>query len=324
LALGIVRGELTILLWGGAFGFAWIYVVLAGAWIGWRVRKRLPQAHPIAAASPPLLTFTSDRLPRAPALFSWKLRVEARHSTTRHYTAILNPSETSLTPTWPRGRYLVTARWQLADWFGFTRLTIPPKESVALTVEPARREFHPPAAPDHRRGPTRPRRTGRRAGEPFDIRHYVPGDDLRRLHWPLYAHSDSLFVRTAETVPPPTGHQFIVLDIDAASEEALDYRLECLVGWLDNLDAAASEWTVVVPAARLTLDPSNREALASLSPAPLPPTVDTEWPETVSVLTASDETPLIGELIRSRRRVRPVIVIQTPLPRLRRTWWRRV
>ncbi len=296
-------------------------MVLAGAWSGWRLRRTLPQAHPEAA--PHVLLFHSDPLPVAPPLFSWTLRVDARHSAERQFTVWLPVPVTEFTPTWPRGRYEVTAWWELSDWFGFTRLAVPPRDRTVFTIEPRPRAFLPTPLPEHRRGSSRPRRTGRRAGEPFDVRHYVPGDDLRRLHWPLYAHSDSLFVRTAEPVPPPAGHQFIVLDLAAANENVLDARLEHLAGWLAGLDARGAGWTLAVPAADLTLRPGGLAALAALSPQLLPPTIDSSWPETVSVLTGTGRDGLIRELTRTRRRVRTVMVPEeTPAPP-QRPWWSR-
>jgi uncharacterized protein (DUF58 family) len=322
---GILHGELTTLLWGGAFGFVWITVVVLGAWSGWRLRRTLPQVHPEVSGRPPVIFFPSEPLPHAPPLFSWRLRVEARHSAQRSFTAVLPQSATELAPTWPRGKYLVTARWELADWFGFTRLTVPPRDSAVAIIEPRPRVFSPPVLPEYRRGSSRPRRTGRRSGEPFDVRHYVPGDDLRRLHWPLYAHSDSLFVRTAEPVPPPAGHQFIVLDIAAADETALDVRLEHLTGWLNALDARDSGWTLAVPAAGLTLrNGTGFEGLAALSPSTVPAAIDSSWPETVSVVTGPQGAhQLLNELARSRRRVRPVVIPdETPLVK-RQSWWSR-
>lgn len=299
-------------------------MTLVGAWSGWRLRTRLPQVRPTASSHPPRLEFQSDALTRAPALFSWRLRVDARHSAARRFTVHLPQHSLALEPDWPRGRYEVTALWELADWFGFTQLTVPPRESTVLTIEPGQREFRPAALPERQRGTARPRRVGRREGEPFDVRHYVPGDDLRRLHWPLYAHSNNLFVRAAEPIPPPTGHQFVVLDLSAANEEQLDTRLELLRGWLSELDASGSGWTVAVPAARLTLRSGDGSALAALSPAPLPLAVDASWPESVSVLTGSEAAiaPLVNELIRSRRRVRPLVAPSDAAP-ARRVWWRR-
>lgn len=325
LALGLVHGELTSLLWGGAFGFIWTAVVLAGAWSGWRLGKRLPQAHPETTSPPPALRFRSDPLPAAPPLFSWRLRVEAFHSEERRFTTRLPLPAAEFTPSWPRGRYQVTARWELADWFGFTRLTVPPRDQVILTIEPKPRAFLPPPLPEHRRGSWRPRRTGRRTGEPFDVRHYVPGDDLRRLHWPLYAHSDSLFVRTAEPEPPPAGHQFIVLDVAAADENALDVRLEHLAGWLAGLDAQGSGWTLDIPAVGLRLGPGDgKAALAALSPLSLPPNLDTAWPETVSVVTGTGGAGgLIRELTQARRHVRTVAIPDEHAMAPSRPWWRR-
>lgn len=228
-------------------------------------------------------------------------------------------------PSWPRGRYLVTARWELADWFGFTRLAVPSRDSAVVVIEPQSRAFSPPSLPEYRRGSSRPRRTGRRAGEPFDVRPYVPGDDLRRLHWPLYAHSDSLFVRTAEPVPPPAGHQFIVLDVTAPDEAALDTRLEHLTGWLTALDTRDAGWTLAVPAAGLTLRPeAGFAALAALSPSATPTAIESSWPETVSVVTGSLGAPsLLSELTTTRRRVRPVVIPDETPEVKSRPWWSR-
>ncbi len=238
---------------------------------------------------------------------------------------VLPHSFTEFAPSWPRGRYEVTARWELADWFGFTRLVVPPRGNTVVVIEPQPRLFSPPPLPEYRRGSSRPRRTGRRSGEPFDVRHYVPGDDLRRLHWPLYAHSDTLFVRTAEPVPPPAGHQFIVLDVAATDEAALDSRLEQLTGWLTALDSRDAGWTLTVPAANLTLrSGAGYAALAALSPGSLPVTIDPSWPETVSVVTGPRGAPaFLSELARSRRHVRPVVIPDPkPVPP-NRAWWSR-
>ena len=44
------------------------------------------------------------------------------------------------------------------------------------------------------------------------VRHYVPGDELRSVHWPTSAHRDSLYVKEFEL--EPSGNVWVVLDLD--------------------------------------------------------------------------------------------------------------
>ena len=224
----------------------------------------------------------------------------------------------------------MAARWELTDAFGFTRLIPRARWTEILTVEPVWVPFSPPRPPATRPGPWRPRRTGRRAGDPFDVRSYVPGDDLRRLHWPLFAHAGDLYVRTAEPSPPPSGHQFLVLDTEAASEEELDERLGRLLNWLSALDAQGTGWTLAIPASDITLTAGTAPGpiLAALTPAVLPdgPVVP-GWPETVTVLTGQGSrgaAALSRRLAEARRRFQPIISPSTPHPASQKIpWWGR-
>ena len=226
LASGLLHGELTTLLWGGAFGFVWLYSVAARLLAARDQRVRRPLAS-LETGSDSSLIFTVQAHPPTPAFFHWWLRVEGIHSTTRRFErrVPLNRNENRLDLELPRGRYEVTGRWELTDAFGFTRLIPRRRWTVVLTVETVALPFSPPRPPATKPGLWKPRRSGQRTGDPFDVRPYVAGDDLRRLHWPLYAHAGHLFVRTAEPSPPPSGHQFLVLDTEARSEEDLDARL---------------------------------------------------------------------------------------------------
>jgi uncharacterized protein (DUF58 family) len=230
---------------------------------------------------------------------------------------------------WPRGEYEVQVRWELVDAFGLTRLHAKALWTTTVWVPPTALPFSPPRPPAARPGPWTPRRTGRRAGDPFDVRRYVPGDDLRRLHWPLYAHAGNLFVRTSEPTPPPTGHQFVVLDTEAASEEDLDGRLGRLATWLLLLGAQGTGWTVAVPATDEFLDPSTpwEKRLAALSPEPLPDgPVPPSWPATVVLVTgptSSGAARLASRLEAARRRFQPVFIPAPPVQGRRWSWWRR-
>jgi len=326
--VGFLHGELTSLLWGGAFGFLWAYVVTAR--MVTRLSSRVTNPRGSLEVIPgPSLVFRTDTRPPAPAFFGWWLRLEGRHSPTRSFDLRVPLAEVTTVPlVLPRGRYQVTARWELCDAFGFTRWVPRAQWDEVVTVEPRARPFDAPPPPPTRRGPWRPRRSGRRTGDPFDVRPYTPGDDLRRLHWPLFAHSGTLFVRTAEPSPPPSGHQFLVLDTEASSEEALDHRLDALVAWIDALEVQGTGWTLVVPAADLTLGPGAAvgSALAPLVPTPFHGPVDPHWPEVVTLLTGTASAGadrLARNLAASRRSYHPVAIDDPAPASFPSPWWRR-
>jgi len=134
-------------------------------------------------------------------------------------------------------------------------------------------------------------------------------------------------VRTAEPTPPPSGHQFLILDTEADTEEILDDRLGRLVTWLAQLEQGGTGWTLAIPAAGLWLQTNPGPVLAALEPAQLPDLLDPQWPETVTLLTGPGSrgaAALARRLALSRRRYRPVVV---PLPGevalAPRPWWGR-
>lgn len=256
---GLIRGELATLLWGGAFLFTWGYTVAAGAVVRTRWKREAGQ-----------LPLATEALPPVPVFLRWELSVEAVHSANRRESWCL-PAGPKLTIPTPRsrGRYRWEARWVLRDWFGFLNWSPPSVWEGEVVVPVAAVEAPVPSAIAGPQGTRVPRRGGPRAGDPFDVRKYTPGDDLRRIHWPLYAHGGDLFVRTADPSPPPEGLRPLVLDLDAPNEEALDHRLGVVVGWLNVWDAEGVPWSLGVPATglRLTAGGGSLESLAALSPA---------------------------------------------------------
>ena len=52
------------------------------------------------------------------------------------------------------------------------------------------------------------------------VRHYVPGDALRSVHWPTSAHRDSLYVKEFEL--EPSGNVWILLDLDRRVQAGSD------------------------------------------------------------------------------------------------------
>ena len=299
-------------------------------WTGRDSRVKRPQGI-LEVVSDQTVVFLTQSRPPTPAFFRWWLRVEGLHSEARSFERriALEAHETRVELELKRGSYQVTARWELVDAFGFTRLIPRKRWTAVLTVETRAQPFSPPRPPATKPGPWKPRRSGRRTGDPFDVRPYVAGDDLRRLHWPLYAHAGDLFVRTAEPSPPPSGHQFLVLDTEAASEEDLDSRLGRLVTWLQVLDTEGTSWTLAIPAFDTTvLGAATGPVLAALTPAPLPDQpVPSSWPPTVTLLTGPDSlgaVRLSGRLAGARRRFQPVVTPLAEHPKTPKSaWWKR-
>ncbi len=72
-------------------------------------------------------------------------------------------------------------------------------------------------APGGRAGEGRPRRRAlERTVNAATVRSYVPGEDLRWIHWPTSARHDSLYVRLFENTP--AGDWWIFLDLDQAAQ----------------------------------------------------------------------------------------------------------
>lgn len=323
LGLGFFHGELTTLLWGGAFGFVWLYVAVAGL-VASRVGALRAPEGTLAVLPDRNLVFQTKDVPRAPALFGWFVEVEGVHSPDRRFDRRhpLGPEVVFAPPTL-RGLYRTTARWELGDAFGFFRWSPGVTWEALVVVPPPPRPFVPPTPPRVGQGLWRPRRTGSQAGDPFDVRPYQPGDDLRRLHWPLYAHSGQPFVRTADP-SPPTGRWHLVLDTEARDEEELDHRLGALVTWLELLEHRHEDWTLEVPGVEpaVVARPGGPwlEALAGLWPGPLPDAPS--HPGAFVLITGA--TSLGGRVWQDSGVSFQTVVVEVP-PRTapRRPWWKR-
>lgn len=77
----------------------------------------------------------------------------------------------------------------------------------------------------------------RRTGERVDVRPYVPGDDIGRIHWKVYAHTGELFFRIPEEQPPPAQAVHLLIDADQREESLLDQVIECTLGLARALEA---------------------------------------------------------------------------------------
>ncbi len=106
----------------------------------------------------------------------------------------------------------------MADPCGFFQVTQHYPATTTLMVYP-RASFLPDLQLPRGRAPGRAT-TAERAPEDTitigGLRPYLPGDTLRRIHWPSTARHDALMVREFDR--EPTGDLWLVVDMDAASQ----------------------------------------------------------------------------------------------------------
>lgn len=140
---------------------------------------------------------------------------------------------------------------------------------------------------------------GPRSGRPqdlddhFDTRPYYPGDDIRHLHWKLFAHTGQLILRKAEATPPPRERLFLLVDpwLPLTGEEAhrvLDRLAAAVWRWAELAHEHEADLAVIGPGlqwARGEPPTRLRRWLAALDPAPRVPIPDKDWPSGLAVFT---------------------------------------
>ncbi|GEM_PF-5788941 len=223
-SVGVYRKELASILWGIGMGSIWVFSLLfstGAAFLLFRRRYHLLKHLEFAYSKENLyagkpITF-SVSLPkevlqgvgRVPGILLWyRYRVSAFQERVYQWKVILDPRHPSIqiTPPSPlRGAYMGSVGiLQVEDCFRFCQIDIPLPEEEHLLVLP---EPAPPfPLPNLKaQGGTRHREQHPTYTtlEELEIRKYIPGDDPRRLHWKLYAHSGELFLRIGEQDPPP-------------------------------------------------------------------------------------------------------------------------
>lgn len=241
---GILRIDLALLLWGGAFLLISVYTLLGNHLTRVIARnhfKKRPGAYdiflPVKGHFPGTVARADIRielpaflLPGFVVYFSyiltWRnhrsIRIECRLTGRTNSRVIEFPAE-------KRGDYHSDIALLIyRDVLGFTRGSIP------LNVEERVRIFPDsvPAADNIRRleeggEATEFVKRRRLSEERLEVRKYYPGDDPRRLNWKVYAHLGELFLRVGEETPPPESRIFVILDSNqsgqATSEFSADY-----------------------------------------------------------------------------------------------------
>lgn len=184
----------------------------------------------------------------------------------------------------PRGLFQIEfLSFTVSDPFGLSRLVVTgtpvhrrayPLLRVRAERAPAREvELHLDA------GPRIPRfdLSAERNDELIEARPYHPGDDIRRIHWTMYAHTGRLFVRVGEEVAPPAVVARITIDARGLTTPAqLDRLFGRALGLSDRIAIAQHgepepelEWMLIDTRGRRTvLGGTNRaeRVLAAADP----------------------------------------------------------
>jgi uncharacterized protein (DUF58 family) len=248
LIVGALRMELAAILWGSAFTLLAVYGVVANGITQSILRSFFrrapdPMDFTLSAAGvfPGISTAAqlNAELPRCRApgikvrfeiLLYWPGREPLGLSC--DLRGGRNHREFELSPAY-RGLYRSReVRIVLSDLLGFTRfpLTLPLNERLrvfpAVQPEAVRR---PPSLEGGQEEHHRTRQ--RRNEELLEVRKYFPGDDIRKVHWKVFAHTSELFLRIGEETPPPESRLLVILD--SAPSKAVPPRFEA--DYLDSL-----------------------------------------------------------------------------------------
>lgn len=245
LITGILRIDLALLLWGGAFLLISVYTFLGNHLTRVIARnhfKKRPGAYDIFLPVKGLFPGTVARadirielpaflLPGFVVYFSyiltWRnhrsIRVECRLIGRKNSRVIEILAE-------KRGDYHSDIALLIyRDVLGFTRGSIP------LNVEERVRIFPDSvtAADNIRRleeggEATEFVKRRRLSEERLEVRKYYPGDDPRRLNWKVYAHLGELFFRVGEETQPPESRILVILDSNRPGGVTLEFSADYL------------------------------------------------------------------------------------------------
>jgi uncharacterized protein (DUF58 family) len=229
LVIGAVRMELAAILWGSAFCLLTAYSLLVNRLTQATVRRFFektpdPVDFTLSATGvfprSPAAAQLSAELPRLRVpgirigfeiLLHWPGRKPIRLS--HDLIAGGNRHVFDFYPPY-RGCYQSRdVHIVIRDLLGFTRyrLALPLAEKLrvypAVQLEAARRPPSLEGGQEENRGSRR-----RRSEELLEVRKYFPGDDIRKVHWKVYAHTSELFLRIGEEIPPPESRFLVILD----------------------------------------------------------------------------------------------------------------
>ncbi len=249
LTIGFVRGELAALLWGGSLAGLYLICgisVLITALININSVKRIDpreslvfhgRTGEIGISVSGDFSF-SGTIPRLPGIIVEYREIYCFRNRFFQLSKSLGYSNRSVSLSGlpeNRGRYTGKASLLIRDFPGFFETEIPLGGEGQFSVFPERKK---PESGNHfpsMGGMISPEvRTRRENSDFYEVRKFYPGDDPRRLHWKLYAHSGELFLRKGEPEPPPSGLYQIVLDLSIGSP-LLSSRLPFFAGHIKTM-----------------------------------------------------------------------------------------
>lgn len=172
---------------------------------------------------------------------AYKCTLQIRHCMTGElFTCV--PGE-SLQTDHCGGQELSVQTLRLYDYFGLFFRKIKTVEPCVLTVEPIPVELHQLPGKNASGGGSRPKRGGG-FSEEHDLRYYVPGDDLRQIHWKLTAKTGNYVVK--EPLEQLHAAQMLTVVLNGTPRE-LDRKLGQLL-WLSRqlLDRGEGHWTAAL------------------------------------------------------------------------------
>jgi hypothetical protein len=254
LAIGVLRMELAAIVWGGAFSLIFLYFQIAGGAMLLVLRR-----HFRLVPDPVDFTITTDGvfpggctaaqmkadIPRrcAPGIgIGFEICLDWPGRDSLSLTSVLrrgrNRELIDICPPY-RGCYQSRkACVTLRDSLGFAcfRLALPLAERLRVlpSVQPeqAPRSLSLEGGLEERRDTSR-----RRSEELLEVRKYFPGDDIRKVHWKVFAHTSELFLRIGEETPPPKSRMLVILDPACSTAIPEGIRADYLDGLVERCAA---------------------------------------------------------------------------------------
>ncbi len=245
LALGMLRSELAVLLWGATFALLALYAAVGTLLVRALLARRLLSDYDAlhVAAEPGRVSRTAPaavriRAPlpryRVPGIRIYAAARQQWRGRRRTREALVEPGETMAEiplDTDRRGVWRLDATWLTArDLLGFCSTPVPVPALGSVTVLPDVAPTRLSETPDRAGGEHRIQDgIRRRSEELFETRRYVPGDDPRKINWKLFARWNELLVRIGEEVPPPQSRVVCYLHTGPAPAPARERALEAAV-----------------------------------------------------------------------------------------------
>lgn len=214
------------MIWGGGGVFLFIFSFAGVLFSAFRLKREIKLRNPAVSLNKSELIDSREdhlrlraELSGSPVCLPWTMilwRTDFSWKGYRRFSLsffIKNGAGEGETLPAGRGRYEGVSSLEVADIFSLVRFSLPVSNSINLFVRPGAGRFRN-VKPNARSGGTEKRLPrGSITGEDFfDTRKYLPGDDVKRIHWKVYAHTGELFMRIQERLPPPAAKCLILLD----------------------------------------------------------------------------------------------------------------